>query len=183
MTGLAVGLLRYSQYSQRLLQGSNTFQVELALSGSAGAGSIKLSWLEVSADALVGLSPGIVVDEGMLYNVMEEERTEEACASLWSSIDTVPPVIKLNGKVKAQFNQVEQCGTYVDAGARATDNVDGSSSLTQKITTSVEDGSWPLATDTPGRFRIVYNVVDSSGNKAAEKSRYVRVTAKEGAHC
>lgn len=85
--------------------------------------------------------------------------------------------------MKAQFNQVEQCGTYVDAGARATDNVDGSSSLTQKITTSVEDGSWPLATDTPGRFRIVYNVVDSSGNKAAEKSRYVRFTAKEGAHC
>lgn len=66
--------------------------------------------------AQVGLSPGIVVDEGMLYNVMEEERTEEACASLWSSIDTVPPVIKLNGKVGVPMSHWNPMGTLLIAG-------------------------------------------------------------------
>ena len=86
--------------------------------------------------------------------------------------------------MKAQFNEVEQCAQYVDLGATATDNVDESGQLTQRIITAVEgEKEWPPSTRTPRTFRVVYDVSDSSGNRAQQKSRRVRVVAVEGATC
>lgn len=72
--------------------------------------------------------------------------------------------------------QVPQCSEYVDEGATALDNVDGD--LTANIVTT----GLPLDTDELGVFTITYDVVDSAGNQAATKKRFVEVTA-DGSVC
>lgn len=80
------------------------------------------------------------------------------------------------GKILKTFNQVPQCGDYVDAGATATDNVDGD------ISGNIITTGLPLDTTVLGTFTIFYDVVDSANNMAETKKRFVEVTA-EGSVC
>lgn len=70
-------------------------------------------------------------------------------------VDTVAPVITLNGEAEVT---VELGAEYVDAGATATDNVDGDVEVTvdsSAVNTSVE-----------GTYAVTYTATDAAGNQA-----------------
>ena len=84
-----------------------------------------------------------------------------------STPDTTPPVITLLGDATVSI----PVGTsYTDAGATATDAVDGD--ITSKIV--VTD---PVDTTTPGTYTVTYTVSDSAGNAATPVTRTVTVVA------
>ena len=82
-----------------------------------------------------------------------------------AGIDTVPPVLTLQGSVQVT---ITQGATYVDAGASATDNVDGD--LMSKIVVS-----GAVDTSTLGTYTLKYDVSDAAGNAAESVSRTVVV--------
>jgi hypothetical protein len=79
--------------------------------------------------------------------------------------DTTAPVITLLGSATVTVNAGS---TYTDAGATASDNVDGD--ITSRI---VKTGS--VNTAKPGAYTLTYNVSDSAGNAATPKTRSVTV--------
>jgi hypothetical protein len=82
-----------------------------------------------------------------------------------TSVDTTLPVITLNGAASVT---IPFGSTYTDAGATATDNVDGN------ITSSIVTVN-PVDTSIAGTYTITYNVSDSSGNAANQVTRTVTV--------
>src|SRR3989454_3414053 len=80
-------------------------------------------------------------------------------------LDTTPPVITLLGSNPVT---VQVGSTYTDAGATATDNVDGV--LTSKIVTVN-----PVNTGVVGTYTVTYNVKDASGNASTQVTRIVNV--------
>ncbi len=81
--------------------------------------------------------------------------------------DVTPPVITLLGSTPVD---VELGATYTDAGATASDNIDGD--LTASIVTVN-----PVNTAVVGSYSVTYNVSDAAGNPAAEVSRTVNTFA------
>ncbi|GMK44165.1 hypothetical protein PghCCS26_12920 [Paenibacillus glycanilyticus] len=82
-------------------------------------------------------------------------------------IDTVKPVITINGDAEIQITR----GTaYQDQGATATDNRQGN--LNNVVTTGDA-----VDVNTVGVYTIHYNATDDAGNAADEVSRTVRVVA------
>ena len=79
--------------------------------------------------------------------------------------DTTAPVITRIGS--ASIN-VAWGASYTDAGATATDNVDGSVTVT---------GSGSVNTAVPGIYTITYNARDAANNNAAAVTRTVTVSA------
>jgi hypothetical protein len=83
--------------------------------------------------------------------------------------DTTAPVIEVTGNASVTVT----FGTpYTDAGATATDDVDGS--VTARLTVTN-----PVDTAVLGTYTITYQVSDSAGN-VAQATRTVHVTAREG---
>jgi len=82
--------------------------------------------------------------------------------------DSTAPVILLNGQNPVGLYVGDQ---YVDAGATASDNVDGN------ITASIVTGGLPIDSSFPGTFTVTYNVSDAAGNPATQVTRTVNVTA------
>jgi hypothetical protein len=80
-------------------------------------------------------------------------------------VDTAPPVIALLG---AEIATLEVGTPYVEPGYTATDNYDGDIAGSVAVTGSVNHA-------TLGSYGLRYNVSDSSGNPAEEKSRTVNV--------
>ena len=80
-------------------------------------------------------------------------------------VDTTKPVITLLGSptVSVNFN-----ASYSDAGATASDNVDGD------ITGSIVTNN-PVNTAAIGTYTVTYNVTDAHGNAANQVSRSVQV--------
>jgi len=83
-----------------------------------------------------------------------------------SGPDTVAPVITLNGSTPVNLTIGD---SYTDAGATATDNVDGD------ITANIVVGGDIVDTNTVGTYVITYNVSDAAGNAATEVTRTVNV--------
>ena len=79
--------------------------------------------------------------------------------------DTTPPVITLTGEPSVT---VEVGTPYTDAGATASDNIDGDITSTI-ITVNTVD------TDVVASYTVTYNVSDASGNAATEVTRTVNV--------
>ena len=84
---------------------------------------------------------------------------------LMIKMDSVAPVLTLKGEASLKINQGT---TYVDAGASATDNVDGD--LTAKIVVTGE-----VNASAAGTYTLTYNVSDAAGNAAQSVSRTVEV--------
>lgn len=84
-------------------------------------------------------------------------------------VDNTVPVISLIGNAT---EQVVAGNGYTDAGASATDDVDG------VITGSIVTVN-PVDSNTPATYTITYNVVDSSGNIAAQVTRTVIVEVRK----
>ena len=82
--------------------------------------------------------------------------------------DTIAPVITLVGEATLA---VEQDATYTDAGATATDTVDGSVTV---VTTGSVD------TATPGAYTLTYTATDIAGNEATV-TRIVTVNQSQAA--
>jgi hypothetical protein len=79
-------------------------------------------------------------------------------------VDDTAPVITIIGEMRVEVGLGQP---YEDAGATATDNVDGD--ITGRITVASD-----LTTAVPGEYPIVYSVSDTAGN-AAEAVRIVAV--------
>jgi hypothetical protein len=80
-------------------------------------------------------------------------------------VDSVAPVITLSGDNPVTL----EVGTpYAEPGYSASDNYDGDISVAVVITGSVDHTF-------PGSYSLKYNVQDSSGNPAVEKTRVVNV--------
>ncbi|MFL0810250.1 MAG: DUF5011 domain-containing protein [Agarilytica sp.] len=82
--------------------------------------------------------------------------------------DTVAPTISLNGNNPMTIYQGQ---TYVEPGATATDNIDGSFAVTD-IRGSVESSII-------GAYQVTYHAADSSGNAATPITRTVNVIADD----
>ena len=83
--------------------------------------------------------------------------------------DTTSPTITLKGEADIT---IESGQSYSDAGASATDSVDGD--LSQLIQTVN-----PVNSDGVGVYTIIYNVSDKAGNAANQITRTVKVEAKK----
>ena len=81
--------------------------------------------------------------------------------------DTTAPVISLIGSSNIS---IAEGSAYSDAGATATDNIDGD--ISANITVNN-----PVNTGVPATYTITYNVNDAAGNAAIQVSRTVIVTA------
>ncbi|MCU7522807.1 MAG: DUF5011 domain-containing protein, partial [Ignavibacteria bacterium] len=79
------------------------------------------------------------------------------------NLDNTAPVITMNGSTPVTVNKGS---TYADAGATATDNVDGTVTVTS--TGSVNPS-------VVGTYTITYNATDSSGNAATSVTRTINV--------
>jgi hypothetical protein len=83
-------------------------------------------------------------------------------------MDTEAPEIELSGEAEVTM---ELGAKYEDAGAKATDGVDGDLTRSIVVISNVE-------TARPGTYRVSYNVKDSAGNEAAEVVRVVVVNPR-----
>ena len=97
---------------------------------------------------------------GMLFTLLVLSISFPAFA-----VDTTPPVITLVGSSSVTLAPF---ATYNDAGATATDNIDGV--ITSKIVTAN-----PVNTSILGTYLVTYNVSDAAGNAAVQKVRTVKV--------
>ena len=80
--------------------------------------------------------------------------------------DTIKPVITLQGDANITLTVGN---VYIDAGATATDDVDGN--ITHKIVVHN-----PVDTSTIGTYTITYDVNDTAGNAADQVVRTVTVS-------
>ena len=86
-------------------------------------------------------------------------------------LDKTAPTLTLNGNATMQ---IDQCATFTDPGAVATDNIDGN--LTSTIETIGTVDSKKV-----GDYKLVYSVKDAQGNKATlTRTVLVRDTTKPG---
>ncbi len=83
--------------------------------------------------------------------------------------DTVAPVISLLGGNPVNLIEGDD---YIEAGAIASDDVDGDLTSQILVTGSVDTGA-------VGRYAIRYNVTDAAGNAANEVTRTINVAAIE----
>tara|TARA_A100001011_G_scaffold399648_1_gene509342 strand:+ start:180 stop:3203 length:3024 start_codon:yes stop_codon:yes gene_type:complete len=95
------------------------------------------------------------------YVYLDDFIVEEAAAA-----DTTPPVITLVGDNPVNITVGD---TYSDAGATATDDVDGD------ITANIVVGGDIVDVNNAAQYIITYNVSDAAGNAAAEVTRTVNV--------
>ena len=80
--------------------------------------------------------------------------------------DTTPPVITLNGDNPLELTVGT---TYIEPGATAMDNIDGTFEVPATGITGAVD------TNTIDTYTITYNVSDAAGNPAAPVTRTVNV--------
>ncbi|WP_345170456.1 M14 family zinc carboxypeptidase, partial [Algibacter aquimarinus] len=80
--------------------------------------------------------------------------------------DTIAPVITLIGNASIDLNVGD---SYTEAGATASDNLDGD------ITANIVIGGDVVDTNTAGTYIVTYNVSDAAGNAALQVTRTVNV--------
>jgi len=102
----------------------------------------------------------------LTYNVSDAAGNNAATVTRVVTVrDLTPPVIVLNGSASIDHRLGQ---TYTDAGATASDNIDGT--ITSRITNSSN-----VNINTAGTYSVRYNVNDAAGNAATEVIRTVRV--------
>jgi hypothetical protein len=113
-----------------------------------------------SADARVDLAVGGTTRNAVFFN--------DGRGALGPG-DTAAPVIQLVGNATITLTISEP---YQDAGASATDDIDGN--VTSRIVTVNN-----VNTAIIGNYSVTYNVTDTSGNAATQVVRTVRVAPRE----
>ena len=152
------------------LLGDNPTYVEQGTTYTeAGATAIDDRDGDISANVTVTgtVNPNVTGSYTLSYNVSDS--TGNAATTVTRTVivqDTTIPVITLLGTTPYTH---ERGDTYTDAGATATDNVDGD--ISASVVTS---GS--VSSNTSGSYVLNYDVSDAAGNAAATVSRTVNVT-------
>jgi len=142
-----------------------TITVFKASKGVAGCqGTLTFSGINVRPTAISPLANGNVTISGT--SVISGVASGSSVGTLTeiASPDTTPPVITILGN---DPETVEVGSSYVDAGATATDNVDGDLTANITVTNNVN-------TNVTTRYNVTYSVTDSSGNTAT-LTRFVDV--------
>ena len=120
--------------------------------------------VETAAIRVYEASTGITHDKvGLSVEIKPEGEAGAFSEPLLIQMDNVAPELTLLGEAQVT---IDQGTTYTDAGASATDNVDGD--LTSKI---VVTGA--VDTSTAGTYTLKYDVSDAAGNTAESESRTV----------
>jgi len=127
----------------------------------------------VSATTTTSFTQTSLDDGTYYYSVFALDNTGNVSSAVTTSvaIDITAPTIILLGSATVSQSQGH---TYSDAGATATDAIDGD--ITNNITTS---GS--VNTSVPGTYTITYSVSDAAGNAATSVSRTVIILSVGGA--
>jgi MYXO-CTERM domain-containing protein len=114
------------------------------------------------------VNTGAVGTYTVTYNVSDAagNAAVEVTRTVTVTPDATKPTITLLGDATAEL---AVGGTYVDAGATATDNIDGD------ITSSIVAVS-TVDVDTVGTYTVTYGVSDAAGNAADEVTRTVIVS-------
>lgn len=111
-------------------------------------------------------------DNGLFYlHVMAKDTENNILRKVKEfKLDNVKPVLTMLGNTTVN---VVVGDSYDDAGATASDNIDGD------ITTNIEITS-NINLNVPGTYSVIYNVSDEAGNSATEIVRTVRVISPSG---
>ncbi|MFA6392970.1 MAG: immunoglobulin-like domain-containing protein [Candidatus Paceibacterota bacterium] len=128
--------------------------------------SVDVSKIVVRNDTGTILNPSGIVS-GFSYDGVNHKISFSAAHFTQFDIDTTLPVITRSGPSSID---VEYGSTYTDAGATATDNIDGN--ITSSI---VRTGLDSVDTNVIGTYTIHYNVSDTALNAATEVTRTVNV--------
>jgi hypothetical protein len=87
------------------------------------------------------------------------------------TLDTQRPAISLKGNATESIMQSQ---AYTDAGATASDNIDGNISSQIQVVNSFNINQL-------GTYTVTYNIVDRAGNNAPQVTREVKVVDKNPA--
>ncbi|WP_347231096.1 S-layer homology domain-containing protein [Paenibacillus sp. DMB5] len=176
--------------AKSIIEGA-AFNVKKAVANSEEAVQV---WLQQTISGLEGLSETDVTIGEVTFTAFQEA-TDDAAGSFSFTValskgealatgtasgtitlpepDVTPPVITLNGD---RVVNVKLGSDYTDAGATASDEVDGD--LTDRIVTTVSSEVYGLTEIDTARadvYTFHYNVSDVAGNKALEVTRKVVV--------
>jgi len=152
------------------LTGSSTIQLvisEAFTDPGATATDVNEGTLSVVRTGTV--NTGAVGTYALDYNVSDSRgnAATQKTRIVQVSLDTVKPVITMNGSSTVTL---VLGASYTDAGATATDNIQGT--ITNQIVTTN-----PVNSNVLGTYTVRYNVTDSSGLVADEKTRTVQIIA------
>lgn len=143
--------------------------VSLSGSGSDTDGTIaSYAWVQTSGTTVMinnadqaqasFTAPAVEADDSLSFKLTvtdDDGATAESTTTIIvKNLDTTPPVISLNGEANLELTVGD---TYTEAGATATDNVDGP--VTVNTTGAVD-------TSTAGTYTITYTATDAAGNTA-----------------
>ncbi|MCP4332442.1 MAG: DUF5011 domain-containing protein, partial [Gammaproteobacteria bacterium] len=153
------------------LAGASTVNIELGTPYSdAGASASDNIDGDITASIAIVSSVNVnaVGSYSVTYNV--SDAAGNAAAQVTRSVNVTPditrPIISLTG---ASPVNIELGTPYTDAGASATDNIDGN--LTTNIATVSN-----VNVNVVGSYSVTYNVSDAAGNAALQVTRTVNVT-------
>lgn len=144
-------------YRADIIPGSVTGSDWLYVNGSKTPGEVGIN------DTLM-FEPGLLPGDYVVY-FFENDSFDQLAQFPFKVLDTTKPVITLQGQVNVRINVGED---YQDAGARASDSLDGD------ITGSIE-ANGAVDSSKPGVYTIKYSVKDQAGNAADEVVRTVEV--------
>jgi len=119
------------------------------------------------------VNPNIAGDYIVTYNIEDSssnaavQKTRTVHVVSTSTPDTTPPVITVVGSNPLT---IEVGSVYTDPGATALDNKDGN------LTAAIVVGGDTVNPNAVGTYVVTYNVKDSSGNAAVQKTRIVIVS-------
>jgi hypothetical protein len=163
---------RVIYYDNKSGKGERRKKIHYGLGGDSTNGRWQTITRDIEADIqafetnnkLVTVYGFMVRGNGKIHYISMDD---ENSTNLEVIADTTKPIITLLGGINLT---IIQNTTYIDAGAIATDNIDGDIS-SNIITVN------PVNTTTIGTYTITYDVNDSNGNQAVQVTRVVNVTA------
>jgi hypothetical protein len=136
-----------------------------------GATAVDISGQDITS-SIVTVNPVDITTSNtytVTYNVTNQGiAANQVTRTVIVNTDNVKPSIVLTGSSTVT---VTKDSTYTDAGATASDNVDGN--LTSSIVTVN-----PVNTSNVGTYTVTYNVSDQQGNAANQVTRSVTVVAE-----
>ena len=140
----------------------NNVYYEITLNDLVASGLIKTPLIDPRTDEEIDLNKKVTLGKESDDSIIACYE-DEGCSDL--KLDKVKPVITLLGSNEVY---VFQSKSYTDAGATATDNIDGNITANINATSTVN-------TSATGNYTVTYNVTDSSGNIANQVTRTVSV--------
>ncbi|MEK7479323.1 MAG: immunoglobulin-like domain-containing protein, partial [Patescibacteria group bacterium] len=152
-----------------VINGSSSVSIEQgAVYTDAGASSTDIVDGDISGSIIITNPVNTNVPNTYLvtYSITDSSGNSTSTQrTVFVNPDSTPPIITVLG---ATTTTAAGGKIYSDAGATSTDNIDGS--LTSNIITTN-----PVDASIEGAYTIRYNVSDSKGNAAEEKTRSVTV--------